>query len=92
MEYIGGIKIEDLDPIGYKVSFYLDRSENPFVLIADLPDEDFLVFIKKELRKAHLPMTKYFGAIKQPPEKPFKCNDERGTNRQNQRSYCGACI
>ena len=49
MEYIGGLDIESLDPVGYKVSFNFDRSEMPLVIIADLPDEEFLPFIKTKL-------------------------------------------
>lgn len=72
-EFIGRIKIEDLDPVGYKVSFYLDSPEHPFVLIADLPDEEFLPFIKEELRKSKLVKTKYYKTIKLYPEKPRIC-------------------
>ncbi|MEE0490686.1 hypothetical protein [Catenibacterium sp.] len=54
MEYIGGLDIESLDPVGYKVSFNFDRSEMPLVIIADLPDEEFLPFIKEELRSRKL--------------------------------------
>ena len=42
MEYVGGLEIQNLDPVGYKVSFNFDRSEMPLVIIADLPDEEFL--------------------------------------------------
>ena len=48
MEFVGEIKIEDLEPVGYKVAFNFNRSENPVVIIADLPDEEFLPFIKEE--------------------------------------------
>ena len=65
-KYIGDIKIEDLKPTGYKVSFYLNHSENPLVIISDLPDKEFLSFIKKELKVRKLHRTKYFKAIKQP--------------------------
>jgi hypothetical protein len=54
MEYIGRLEIEDLYPVGYKVSFNFDRSEMPLVIIADLPDEEFLPFIKEELRNRKL--------------------------------------
>lgn len=63
-KFIGDIKIENLDPVGYKVSFNFDRSEMPLVIIADLPDKEFLQFIKEELRKRKLHRVKYFGAIK----------------------------
>ena len=60
-EFIGNIKIEDLDPIGYKVSFYTSRgSESPTVIMSDLQDEQFLDFIKQELRVLKLHKTKYF--------------------------------
>lgn len=59
-EYIGGLKVENLDPIGYKVSFTLDRSENPIVIIADLPDEKFLPFIREEIRKRKFLKAKHF--------------------------------
>lgn len=71
MEFIGGIKIEDLEPIGYKVSINLDHSENPVVLIADLPDEQFLAFIKEELRKSKFHRVKYYKAIKLPPQHTY---------------------
>nr|DAH11816.1 MAG TPA: hypothetical protein [Caudoviricetes sp.] len=54
MEYIGGLEIEDLNPVGYKISFNFDRSEMPLVIIADLPDDEFLPFIKEELRSRKL--------------------------------------
>ena len=64
VEYVGGIKIEDLDPVGYKITFYLD---NPYVglnIIADLPDDEFIPYIREELRKRKLHKTKYFKTIK----------------------------
>lgn len=72
-EFIGRIKIEDLNPVGYKVSFYLDNPEYPFVIIADLPDEDFLKYIKEELRRSKLVKTKYFKTTKLYPEKLRIC-------------------
>ena len=63
-DFIGKIDIEDLEPVGYKVSFYLDNPEYPLVIIADLPDEEFIPFIKKELRFRKLADTRYFKTIK----------------------------
>lgn len=68
-EYVGGLDIENLEPEGYKVSFNLDKSENPLVIIADLPDEEFLPFIKEEIRKRKLHKVKHYLASKLPPEK-----------------------
>lgn len=72
-EYIGKLRIEDLDPVGYKVSFYLDNSEYPLVIIADLPDEEFLPFIREELRSRKLVKTKYFSTTKLPSEQLYVC-------------------
>ena len=73
MEFVGEIKIEDLEPVGYKVSFNFNRSENPVVIIADLPDEEFLPFIKEEIRSRKFQRVQYFGAYKLPPENSRIC-------------------
>lgn len=92
MEYIGGIDIESLDPVGYKVSFNLDKSESPLVIIADLPDKEFLPFIKEELRSRKLHGVKYYNATKLPPEPHNSCYERKGIDRQNRRGYCGTCL
>ena len=68
MEFVGEIKIEDLDPVGYKVAFNLNHSENPVVIIADLPDAEFLPFIKEEIRSRKFQKVKYYSTSKLPPE------------------------
>ena len=73
MEFVGEIKIEDLEPIGYKVAFNFNRSENPVVIIADLPDEEFLPFIKEEIRSRKFHKVKYYSASKLPPEQIKYC-------------------
>ena len=92
MEFIGEIKIEDLQPIGYKVSLNLDRSENPLVLIADLPDKEFLDFIKEEIRSRKLHKVKHYLATKVPGNTINICNERERTCRQNERSHCGTCV
>lgn len=65
MEFVGDIKIEDLDPIGYKISLYTRRgSESPIVIMSDLPDNQFLEYIKEELRIRKLHKVKYFQTVK----------------------------
>lgn len=88
MEYIGGIEIEDLNP-GYKVSFNLDRSENPLVIISDLSDEEFIPFIKEELRYRKLHRVKHYLTGQQLSKQNNCCG---GTNRQNRLDHCRACI
>lgn len=68
MEFIGIIKIESLYPEGYKVSFNFNNSENPLVIISDLPDEEFLKYIKEEIRCRKFLKTKYFKTTKLPPK------------------------
>jgi len=92
MEFIGEIKIEDLDPVGYKVSLNLDRSENPLVLIADLPDKEFLDFIREEIRSRKLHKVKHYLATKVPGNTINICNERERTCRQNERSHCGTCV
>ncbi len=82
MEYTGGIEIEDLDPVGYKISFNLNKSEMPLVIIADLPDEEFLPYIKEELRSRKLQRVQYYKATKLPPHNVC-CNEIERINRQN---------
>jgi hypothetical protein len=67
MEFVGNIKIEDLDPTGYKISFNFNQSENPVVIISDLPDEKFLPFIKEEIRSRKFHRVKYYSASKLSP-------------------------
>ena len=47
MEYVAGLELQILDPVVDKVSFNFDRSEMPLVIIADLPDEEFLPSMKE---------------------------------------------
>ena len=63
-KYTGSIKIENLEPEGYKISLYLNHSENPLVIAADLPDDQFLVFLWEELRSRKLHKTSYFSCTK----------------------------
>jgi hypothetical protein len=79
MEFIGDIKIEDLDPVGYKVAFNFNHSENPVVIIADLPDEEFLPFIKEEIRSRKFQKVKYYSASKLPPEQVNYCYERQRT-------------
>ena len=67
-EYVGGLDIKQLEPTGYKVSFYLNRGEYPLSIITDLPEKEFIPFIKEELRSRKLHKTKYFSATKVPPK------------------------
>ena len=62
-EYIGLLKIEDLNP-GYKISLYPNKSEYPIVIAADYYDDEFLVYLYQELRAMKLHKTKYYSLTK----------------------------
>ena len=72
-EYIGQLDIIALDPVGYKVSFNFAKANNPLVIISDLPDEEFLPFIKKELRNKKLHSTEYYKITKLQPSSKNIC-------------------
>lgn len=81
VDFIGDIQITDLDPVGYKVALNLNHAENPVVYIADLPDKEFIQYIKEELRKSKLHEVKFFKAVKMQPPKPTLCYDRKRINR-----------
>jgi hypothetical protein len=81
VDFIGDIQITDLDPVGYKVALNLNHAENPVVYIADLPDKEFIPYIKEELRKSKLHEVKFFKAVKVQPPKPTLCYDRKRINR-----------
>lgn len=66
-DYIGKLEIDNLDPIGYKVSIYLNNDYYPLVIMADLPDEEFIPFIKKEISNRNLVKNKYYKLTKLSP-------------------------
>ncbi len=72
-EYIGQLDIKALDPTGYKVSFNFAKANNPLVIISDLPDDQFLPFIKKELRAKRLTETHYYSLTKLQPDPSKLC-------------------
>lgn len=79
MDFVGEIKIENLEPIGYKVSFNFNKSENPVVIISDLSDEEFLSFIKEEIRSRKFQRIKYYNTSKLPPEQINYCYERQRT-------------
>lgn len=74
-EFIGKISIYDLDPIGYRVSLNFNKSEVPVDIIADLPDDQFLPYIREELRKRKFYRVEYCELTKLPHTKPIICNE-----------------
>lgn len=58
-EYVGKIEVEELNP-GYKVSLYIHGDEVPISIMADLPEDDFINFIKEEIRSRKLIKNDYW--------------------------------
>lgn len=58
-EFTGNIIIKNLEPQGYSVGFEIIQYR-PLYISACLPDEDFLKFMKQELRNKAFIFTKYY--------------------------------
>lgn len=85
-EYIGKIKIEALDSTGYCVKLGMDTPEQPITIYAELDDEAFLKFIKKELRSRNFHLVEY-GELNKlypydcgPRNTKCGCNDRKRIN------------
>ena len=66
--YNGRLKIRQLSPVGYSVTFGLNNIDKPLVISAELSDDKFLKFIKDELRSRHFDLVQYFSGYKYEPE------------------------
>lgn len=58
--YIGKLQVERLNPVGLVVKLGLNIDEKPITIAADLEDEPFLDFFRREVREKRLNETKYF--------------------------------
>lgn len=59
MEFGGKIIIKNLEPQGYSVGFEI-RQYRPLYISATLPDEEFLKFMKQELRNKAFIFARYY--------------------------------
>lgn len=82
-EYIGKLKLTKLEPIGYEIQLGMNVPNYPDTIYAELEDEEFIQFLKKELqhRRSH---TIFYGTLfKTMPiecnitNKSCSCNDQR---------------
>ena len=81
-KYIGKLEVTRLEPIGLQVKFGMNNVDKPLVISAQLEDEDFLKFLREELRSRGLNTVKYFLGVKTYPDncnspinKSCKCNE-----------------
>lgn len=61
--YTGKLSIQKLNPVGYCVRFGMDRPNRPTVIYAELEDEEFLKYIKRQIKDMRLNLT-YYGILK----------------------------
>ena len=61
-EFIGKIIIKDLKPEGYSVGFEVIQ-DRPLCISATLPDEEFLKFMKQELRNKAFIFARYYETV-----------------------------
>lgn len=87
-EFIGRIDVIDLDPTGYRVDIYVNRSECPISIISDLQDNEFLEYLKNELRVRNLVKFGHTNVLKILPENYY---DRIGVNRKNRLGYLRTC-
>lgn len=62
-EFTGGILVRELKPQGYAVGFEAHQY-NPVWYSADLPDDKFMCFIRKELKNAKFLRAEYHKAVR----------------------------
>lgn len=61
-KYIGKLSIQKLEPVGYCIRFGMDRPFQPLVIYAELEDEEFLKFLKQELKSKRFNLV-YYGEL-----------------------------
>ena len=73
-QYIGKLQVERLNPVGLVVKLGLNVDEKPIVIAADLEDDKFLDFFRKEVREKRLDEIKFFRGFKNLQEEPECCH------------------
>ena len=74
-EYTGKMAIEKLNPVGYRIKLGLSMPEKPLVIYAELPDEQFITFLKEELRIKRFNLL-YYGQLNSVYPYNSICNDK----------------
>lgn len=69
--YVGTLKIEKLNPIGFKVS--IGNVDKPLVISAELDEDSFIKYFIQELRTSRLHEVIYFEGVRSPDEYCPKC-------------------
>ena len=72
-KYVGVLKIEKLEPIGFKVS--LGHPDKPLVVSAELDEDSFIKFFIQELKTSRLHEIHQFEGIRNPVGDCIKCKN-----------------
>lgn len=84
--YVGKIRVQKLDPIGYSIHLGMSAPEKPLVIYAELEDSEFLKFLRQELKIKRFNLA-YYGKLQltypydcNPINTSCDCHDQRGIN------------
>lgn len=72
-KYVGKIKVEELSK-GFKVSLWFNKPEAPISISGEYSAEDFIKYIKKELKERHFEIVQYFTGYKYDRNDNIYCN------------------
>lgn len=77
-KYIGKLSIKKLDPVGYYIRLGMDRVTQPTIIYAELPDKEFLKFLKQQIKDMRVNLT-YNGKLDLAyyPYQPTDCYDKK---------------
>ena len=82
-KYIGRLEVRQLSK-GFQLLMWFNKPEAPITISAECSAQNFIKFIKKELRERHFEIVQYFTGYKYEPEdicnqnisKSCSCNDK----------------
>lgn len=80
--YVGKILVNKLEPVGYEVILYPQGEYVPMVFYAELEDEQFIKYLKEEIRTKKFHLSNYGNLNKKdldicyPINKSCSCNDK----------------
>lgn len=82
-EYIGKLWIQKLNPKGYYIKLGLNTPDQPLVIYGEMEDEDFLKFLKRELKDKRFNLVYYGGLQLTYPQDCNPRNTACGCQKKN---------
>ena len=82
-KYVGKLEVRQLSK-GYQLLMWFNKPEAPITISAECSAENFIKFIRKELKERHFELVQYFTGYKYDPKdecyqnesKSCSCNDK----------------